>query len=70
MTKSDYLDWEARMGFDQHGGARRAADALGVSYYTIRRLRNGDGEYDSRTLALAMSAVAMGIPPWPPKIAG
>lgn len=70
MTKTDYLDWEKRLGFDRHGGRSLAAKALGVSPETIRRLRTGDGDYGSRTLALAMTAVALDLPPWPVAIGG
>lgn len=64
MTRDDYLAWEKHLGFDKHGGAMKAAEALGCSTTTIRNLRTGKGDY-SRTLALAMSAVALGVRPWP-----
>ena len=64
VTRDGDLAWEKRMGFDRHGGAQRAADALGVSTETIRRLRTGAASYD-RALALALSAIALGVPPWP-----
>jgi hypothetical protein len=64
LDRDAYLAWEKHMGFDRHGGAARAAEALGVSTETIRRLRTGAGEY-SAMLALAMMALAAQLPPWP-----
>jgi len=65
MTQGDYLAWERRLGFDKHGGLAKAAEALGTSEKTIQRLRNGDGDYQSKTMALAMAAVEAGVSTWP-----
>jgi len=64
LDRDSFLDWEKRMGFDRHGKQQDEAKALGTSTARIRRLRNGEGEY-TRELALAMSAIAMNLPPWP-----
>lgn len=64
LDQAAYLEWEHELGFDKHGGAAKAAGELGVSVETIRLLRNGSGNY-SRTLGLAMTAVALKVAPWP-----
>ena len=64
LVREDYLAWEKSMGFDGYGGRERAAEALGVTVETVRRLRQGKGSY-TRQLALAMMALKVGLPPWP-----
>jgi hypothetical protein len=66
MTRHDYLAWEKHVGFEGHGGAKQAAEALGVSTATIRRFRYEDASL-SKTLRLAMTAIAASLDPWPLK---
>lgn len=53
MTKDDFNAWLATMGWDRHGGRAEAAEALGVTPETIRKLALGLAPY-TITLALAM----------------
>lgn len=68
MTARDFQEWMARMAFDKHGGTKAAAEALGVTPAMIRRYSSGMGPAGPvaypKTLALACSALAMGLPPW------
>ena len=73
MNAADFREWRARMGFAGRGGQRRTAEALGLSTSMVRIYDNGmypGGRPVNYPLALrlAMSALAMGLPPWPPKM--
>ncbi|RYP86868.1 XRE family transcriptional regulator [Nocardioides guangzhouensis] len=48
---------------DRGYSIRRLADAVGVSYQTIRRLENGDDPGDLPLRVLARIATALGVPP-------
>ena len=58
MTADEFKGWMAHRGYNM----LQAADALGISRNTVTRyLAQGT----DKTIALACSADAMGLKPWP-----
>ncbi|MDQ0315570.1 helix-turn-helix domain-containing protein [Amorphus orientalis] len=70
MTPEDFKNWRAHCGFKSQ---RIAAEALGLSVGTIENYepgvrRDGNPAPIPYTVALACSALAMNLPPWPAKL--
>lgn len=59
MTGDEFRAWQASVGLN----GRAAAAALGISDNTISQSAQGDGF--GLTVALACSAIAAGLEPWP-----
>ncbi len=62
-SREVYLSWESRMSLDRHGGQASAAALLGVTPDTIGRWRSGEVLLTHRD-RLALTALALGAPPW------
>ena len=67
MNPTDITAWRQRLGLTKG----QAAETLGVSYSMFRYYEAGKREDGRaveipRTVALACSAVAFGLPPWRP----
>ena len=66
ITKQESIDrfnvWLSVMGWDEHGGIKEAAQALGKTPMQIRRWKNGAPI--AKDTFLAMTAIAEGLRPW------
>lgn len=60
MTHADFQSFIAK----QHWSRKEAGAALGISQDRLRRFLSG-AQPIPRYIALACSAIAMGLPPWP-----
>lgn len=59
MTPSDFIAWREHLGLNR----KEAAEALGVAQNTITAYERG--QRIPLYIALACSALAMRLPPWP-----
>lgn len=59
MTSADFITWRAHVGFNR----KEAAEALGVAQNTITAYERG--QRIPRYIALACTALANRLPPWP-----